>query len=118
VSRTTARPEPKACEIIATKRKVSLLAADGLAILPLRRCHRSLQNRPVLGEPQKRDLLSEYRSAVELLKNQTKPDRMKVVSGADVETFASKTLEDMKAHIRESESAGSESANKPRRLLS
>jgi|SRR5271166_3109495 len=72
----------------------------------------------LLGEPQKKDLLSEYQSAVELLKNQTKPDRMKVVSAADVETFASKTLEDMKAHIRESESAGSESANKPTRLLS
>jgi hypothetical protein len=53
----------------------------------------------LLGEPQKRDFLSEYQSAVELLKNETKSDRMKVVSTAEVDTFASKTLEAMKAHI-------------------
>jgi hypothetical protein len=43
---------------------------------------------------------------------------MKVVPAAEVDTFASKTLEDMKAHIRESESdVGCSSAKSPRTLL-
>jgi hypothetical protein len=59
----------------------------------------------LLGKPQKREFLSEYQSAVELLKNKTKSDRMKVISAAEVDAFASRTLEEMKAHIRESASS-------------
>jgi len=84
-------------------------------ILDLNRSTDELTLALLLGEPQKRELFSEYQSAVELLKNEEQADRMKVVSPVEVDGFASETVEDMKAHIRES--ASSQSAKHPPGLL-
>jgi hypothetical protein len=66
-------------------------------ILDLNRSEDEFSLALVLGTPQKKEFFSEYESAVDLLRNETKSDRMKVVPADDVESFASKTLADMKA---------------------
>ena len=99
--------------------------ADGIAdkatewmgrILDLNRSNDEFTLALVLGKPQKNAFYSEYESAVDLLRKETKSNRMKVVPADELDSFASNTAAEIKTHLRESEGAESEMAKSPRKL--